>query len=104
MLNSSSPFSHPRKPTRLGNPSFLFCSLRKTFFATCLSGCAHELVATLAFLSDQGFTLRSDDFFHWPQIGKERLVSGHGKPETNPAAEWIATCERGWGVVNLFAF
>jgi hypothetical protein len=56
--------------------SLPFYFLRKTFLALRLSGWPHELVAILAFLSDQGLALRSDNFLDWPQIGKERLVSG----------------------------
>lgn len=73
--------------------SFPFCFLRKAFFTARLSGRPHELVATLADLSDQSLAVRSDDFFDWSQIGKERAVGGHGKPETNSAAERFARCE-----------
>ena len=44
--------------------SFPFYFPRKAFFTARLSGCPHEL--TLAFLSDQGLTFGSDDFFDWP--------------------------------------
>jgi hypothetical protein len=45
----------------------------------CLSRQSHEFSATVAFLADQSLALRSDNFLDWRQIGKERLVGGHGK-------------------------
>jgi|HubBroStandDraft_4_1064222.scaffolds.fasta_scaffold51486_2 hypothetical protein len=50
----------------------------KAFFASRLIDWSHELIAALAFLSDQGLIFRSDDSFGWPQIGEKRLIDSHG--------------------------
>jgi hypothetical protein len=70
--------------------SFPFHPLRNPFLTARLIGSAHEFGSAFAGFSDQNLALRRHNFFDRPQIGKERAVDGHGKPETYPATEEIA--------------
>ena len=65
----------------LGDLSFPICLLRKAFFKRIGADAPMNSLPQLHSLRIKNFAFRSDNFLDWLQVGKERLVSGHGSLE-----------------------
>jgi hypothetical protein len=77
--SSFSPIKIFSLPNHFAAFSFRFYFFLKTFLVPRLIRLPHKFVAAFARLSNQHVARGSDNFLHWPQIGKERLFSGHVK-------------------------